>query len=413
MAVYSELIKNFERIRKYMREFYVFGFKSRTEYSHKSARSYDDERRRMESWLGEHMRFVRTAEGKNLFLSIDSRDTACNPLYRAWKAKSFTDGDVTLHFCLFDLLQTPMTLPQILKSLDGEYLCYFDSPMLFDESTVRKKLREYVQCGIIHAEKRGKAVVYSRAESVPVPKDTDALHFFSEVSPVGVIGSFLLDRAGSCGGHFAFKHHYITHALDSEVLALLFDAMQEKREVTVTNLARRASDARECRVVPLKVFISVQNGRQHLLAYCKKEKCIKSYRLDYLRDVKPGEVCGEFGLLREKLRAIQRHMWGVNCHTGGHGPEHVEFTVRVDEGEEYIVQRLYREKRCGTVEKIDDRHYRFTAEVYDTGEVHPWIRTFFCRITKLNFSNRTIENQFKRDLQEMYRMYGVTDHDLS
>lgn len=29
---YSELIKNFDRIRDYMRQFYVYGFKSRTEY---------------------------------------------------------------------------------------------------------------------------------------------------------------------------------------------------------------------------------------------------------------------------------------------------------------------------------------------------------------------------------------------
>ena len=29
---YSELIKNFEKVRAYMREFYVYGFKSRTEY---------------------------------------------------------------------------------------------------------------------------------------------------------------------------------------------------------------------------------------------------------------------------------------------------------------------------------------------------------------------------------------------
>jgi len=38
---YSELIKNFNRIRDYMREFYVYGFKSRCEYDKKSPRSYD------------------------------------------------------------------------------------------------------------------------------------------------------------------------------------------------------------------------------------------------------------------------------------------------------------------------------------------------------------------------------------
>ena len=104
---YSELIKNFERIRDYMREFYVYGFKSRDEFTKKSARSYDDERRRVESWLGDYMRFRQTADGKKVFLSIDSRISHHNPLYKAWKAKSFTDGDITLHFLIFDVLSGP------------------------------------------------------------------------------------------------------------------------------------------------------------------------------------------------------------------------------------------------------------------------------------------------------------------
>lgn len=38
---YSELIKNFNKIRDYMRDFYVYGFKSRDDYTKKSTRSYD------------------------------------------------------------------------------------------------------------------------------------------------------------------------------------------------------------------------------------------------------------------------------------------------------------------------------------------------------------------------------------
>lgn len=82
---YTELIKNFNRIREYMREFFVYGFKSREEFTHKSARSYDNERRRMESWLGDYMKFRQTPEGKNVFLSVNSRLTRHNPLYRAWR----------------------------------------------------------------------------------------------------------------------------------------------------------------------------------------------------------------------------------------------------------------------------------------------------------------------------------------
>ena len=139
MSSYSELIKNFERIRAYMREFYIYGFKSRDDYSKKSARSYDDERRRIESWLGDHMNFVRTPEGKNVFISIDSRNIRHNPFYNAWKAKSFTDGDVTLHFILFDILHEPSvkkTIAELMEEIDKKYLSGFEFPMMFDESTI-------------------------------------------------------------------------------------------------------------------------------------------------------------------------------------------------------------------------------------------------------------------------------------
>ena len=68
---YSQLIKNFQRIRGYMKEFYVYGFKTRDKYDQKSSRSYDNEKRRIESYLGDYMGFHQTSSGKTVFLSID------------------------------------------------------------------------------------------------------------------------------------------------------------------------------------------------------------------------------------------------------------------------------------------------------------------------------------------------------
>lgn len=417
MSSYSELIKKFERIRSYMREFYVYGFKSREEYDNKSTRSYDDERRRIESWLGDHMGFVRTPEGKNVFISIDSRVSRHNPFYKALKAKSFTDGDITLHFILFDILYSPeivLSLSEILEQIDG-YLSGFENPMIFDESTVRKKLKEYIGQGIIVSEKVGRKMLYRRADDVNLPDITDMLNFYSEVAPCGVIGSFLLDKQDSKNDNFNFKHHYITSALDSNVLAILFRAMREKSIVTAFNLSRCGDELHKIRIIPLRVFISVQNGRQHLLAYQPDFNAIKSFRIDYLSDVKIEEPTPRFDELRVELDKMQTKMWGVTAKRnlcGKETIEYVEFTVKVADDEEYIVRRLEREKRVGQVEKIDDNTYRFTADVYDTSEMIPWIRTFICRITDIHFSNRALESRFKRDLEEMYRMYGISEADL-
>lgn len=406
---YSELIKNFEKIRAYMREFYIYGFKSRNEYDRKSARSYDNERRRVESWLGDYMCFSKTAEGKNVFLSVDSRTAKKNPFYKAWKAKSFTDGDITLHFAIFDILCTSdikLTLSELIDEIDT----LLSGSFTYDESTLRKKLREYTAEGIIITEKQGRKVLYSRAPDIDISGLCDVTDFFGETAPCGVIGSFISDKLPPHDEIFTFKHHYITQALDSDIAAVLFDAMQKKSCVTVENLGRHGDKPMSVRLVPLRIYISAQNGRQHLIAYNEKLNRLFSYRLDYISDVQIGELCERFDELREKLNVAESCMWGVNGRLDKKDTEHVEFEIKVSDDEQYIVQRLEREKRCGKVEKIDDNHYRYSADVFDTTEMIPWIRTFICRITRLNFSDRTAENNFKADIEKMYEMYGIEDN---
>lgn len=410
---YSELIKSFNRIRDYMREFYVYGFKSRDEYNKKSARSYDDERRRLESWLGDHMQFRQSPEGKTVFISIDSRVSHHNPMYTAWKAKSFTDGDITLHFILFDILYSAdiaLTLNEITDAID-EYLISFNEPKMFDSSTVRKKLNEYVSEGIIVSEKQGKTKYYRRADSVDF-SDANILDFFSEVAPCGVIGSYLLDKLDSHDEHFAFKHHYITGAMDSEIICQLFTAMSEKRSITMETINRHKDKISENHVIPLRIMISVQSGRQYLMAYIPRFKRITSFRTDNIVTVKLDDVSDSFDKLREKLDGMLPHIWGVSTQsTSGDRMEHVEFTVKYAGSETYIHRRLEREKRCGTVEKIDDHTSRFTADVFDASELVPWIRTFICRITEYSFSNKALESQFRDDIEEMYRLYGIEGGD--
>lgn len=404
---YTELVKNFNRIRDYMREFYIYGFKSRDEYTKKSARSYDDERRRLASWLGEYMQFRQTTEGKNVFLSIDSRMLHHNPLYKAWKTKSFTDGDITLHFILMDIFATgeSMTVSDISERID-DYLAAFAKPRLFDESTIRKKLKEYVGEGLLEKKKQGKTMYYRKAPDLAF-YDTDVLDFFSEIAPCGVIGSFLLDKGKRQEENFAFKHHYITGAIDSEIVSQLFQAMHENRMVCM-RVVNRKETVSEIKVLPLQIFISVQNGRQYVMAYEQKYKRISSFRIDNIVKITPGNTSDRLEELRGQLEKMKSHMWGVSTQSrSGMRMEMVTFTVRYGYGEQHIHQRLEREKRCGYVEKIDDHTSRFYAEVYDASELIPWIRTFLCRITEIHFSNAVLEAQFRRDIENMYRLYEV------
>ena len=394
---YSELMKSFHRIRPYMRSFYVYGFRHRQEFDAKSARSYDNERRRVESWLGDYMKFGQDEDGKRVFLSVDSRSMPHNPLYRAFKAKSFTDLDITLHFLLMDLLdeEDGLTLSGIQDGLE-EYLAEFETAQLPDESSLRKKLSEYEKIGLVRKKRQGKQVLYY-LESPPCSLATwaDTAAFFSEAAPLGVVGSYLLDKLEERPGYFRFKHHYILNALDSEVLCALFLAMGENALVTIRQ------NTRSYELLPLKIYISTQTGRQYVLGQWSGR--FRFFRLDLIDSVKPGESVEE--VATDSLQAFQNKVWGVAAKEGLE-TEHIELVIHAEPEEGYVVQRLHREKRCGTVTELDGGNWQFEADVFDAVELLPWIRTFTGRIVSLKSTNAEVEKRFYGDLAVMRAMYG-------
>ena len=404
---YSELIKSFEKIRDYMRDFYVYGFKSREEYTNKSARSYDDERRRIESWLGDYMAFRHTSEGKNVFISVDNRSVTFNPLHNAWKTKSFTDKDIVLHFCILDCLSDgiPHSISEITDGL-LDCLSHTDAPFEIDESTVRKKLKEYSALGILRDEKRGRLLTYRLAEDrVKLPSWEDAAAFFSEEAPLGVIGSYLLDRQEEVPEHFSYKHHYLLHSLDTQVLYDTLCAMKDKRCIDLVTFSHRKESEAEHRVYPLRFYISTQTGREYLLAYHYKFRRPMFFRLDTIRTISAGPVEKQHEKYDSFAGKFDHNLWGVS--TGGDfSIDHVELTVHVGDDESYIIDRLEREKRHGRIDRIDRHTYRFVADVYDAGELITWARSFIGRVVRFESDNQFAVTRFYDDVRRMAEMYG-------
>lgn len=407
---YSELIKSFDKIRGYMRQFYVFGFKRREEYDAKSLRSYDNERRRIESWMGECMSFRQNEAGKQVFLSVDSRTIRHNPLYKAFKAKSFTDNDLILHCYLLSMLadREARSAHGIIEGV-AELLGRFPQLKLLDDSTIRKKLREYEELGLLISEKRGRELFCRLTpEAVDRISWQEAVEFFAEADPLGVIGSYILDRSEEDRELFGFKHHYILHALDGEVLLSALEAIGEHRRVRLTNVSLRSGQACEHLAYPLRIYISTQSGRQYLLCWHYGLRRMQFFRMDAIIKIKLEEPEPEPDRFADSYDRFRKNLWGVS---GGrdHNMDHVEMDVRVEDDEWFIPQRLERERRWGHVEQIDEHTWRFTADVYDTSEMLPWLRTFIGRILRLEFSNPRVRRTWQDDMRALARAYGEED----
>ena len=419
---YSELIKNLDTLRTYIRSFYIYGFKSRDKFTGKSTRTYDDEKRRLENYLDGYMTFRPDENGKVNFVSIDSRHTPHNPLYKLFKAKSFTAMDISLHFMVMDILAggEEKSLNQILDEINSVYLDGFSSEVVPEESTLRKKLKEYEELGLIKSEKDGKTMLYCRTPLSDLSGLEDVLNFFSETDPCGVIGNFLFDKlpkeAQQEGEIFQYKHHYITSTIESDFVEQVFQAIREHRYLTIEQ--KRSEDDRTFpnEVIPLMIYQSTQGGRMYLMAYRPRGKYFLALRFDYIVGMETGGVYEGFEQKRAEFEELRNHIWGValkqNKKHNDTTTVHVTFRITFSEEEKFIYQRLLREKRSGTVTLLDDNNAQFDVDVYDPQEIIPWVRTFICRITFFDCTDKYIVRRFYGDIRKMNRMYLGEEEDV-
>lgn len=410
MSDFHELIKSFPKTREYVRDFFVYGFKTRNEFKEKSPRTYDNERRRLESWLSLYIRKDYVPKGSNISLAIDSNLLDANPLFRVWKTRSFTDNDIVLHFLILDLLQNgrPLTAEAITDRLLTEY------EALFDPQTVRRKCNAYARAGLLDKKKSGKTVLFSLdCELIHWLKANkemaDALAFYQMAECFGVVGSYLTDQLDFCNRSFRVKHSFFVHTLEDEILLQLLEAMKQKRRIRLEIKSSRTQTAVCADCIPLKIFISARSGRRFLCGFTEKGKRFTCYRLDSIKKALPLEYSGGYEELYGQLERNLPKLWGVSFQ----GPEgrHLDrltMTLQVLEPEEhYIVERLLREGRGGTVTKTAPDAYTYEISVFDCNEMLPWIRTFTGRILSLECTAKSVEQKFYRDLQTQYQMYQI------
>ena len=402
----NETIKHLDVTKNYLRYFFIYGFYARRDFAKLGAlRSYDNERQRIEVWYGDNLK--SRMDGKEKVYSIDAeRGVAHNPFYEAFKAKSVTAKSFLVHFLVLDALQdySYASFNAILdRIIDNENV---DFDKLADESTIRKTINKLVGMGLVETKKSDKkALLYriSRAE-FDVSRYSDAIDFFSEADELGVIGSFIAGKLPVPGDKFIYRHRYLQHALDSELLFYLFEAIREKRSIEIVYFKDKDTE-KKVEIVPLKLFISAQMGRRFIAGWSFKEKNYVMLRIDRVKTIEIGKEFVGFNEILSGFDERRKHMWGVATGSKNTRLTSVEIVFSFDENMNYLAERIKREKRCGEVFETGKNELTFRAEVYDAREMLPWVRTYIGNIVRIKTSNNELERKLVEDLSVMQGFY--------
>jgi hypothetical protein len=132
-------------------------------------------------------------------------------------------------------------------------------------------------------------------------------------------------------------------------------------------------------------------------------------RVDYIKSVNIGEVCQNYDTARENYLKNAPHCWGITF--GGvrkcGNTQHLKMILTINENsEKHILERLYREGRGGTVSRIGKNLFCYENDLFDAGEISPWIKTFIGRIVEFHTDDRQAQMRFYDDVRQLAKMYG-------
>ena len=432
-------ISSYQRIRHYLESFYISG-KPRNEYIKKPA--YDSILAIIDTWCPKNILYsVGNNTEKRYFFKMDCRDLDLNPFAIFLKSKKTNSmrNDLLLYFIIPQILKrdsfTP--LPQIISDVQNIQLAAI-SPnsdlytINIDSKRIRNIIREMHDLGLIEFKKNKNAFLYRLADAPPSLLDLyPAIRLFAEISPLGLLGYYLLDRINiqTDNTHspqiFTFKNRYLNHILDSQVLETLFEAIHTQQAVQVYIAARLdlhtqslippnytiekyAKDAyRTALVLPFKLYVSVMTDARYLMGIYPNSQELACIRIEHIEhaEIKADENALDHNALYTRFQQLTRNIWGVSSKN--QSPTHVEMTITDDMPNGYMLTRLKNECRCGAVEQLSDTSARFSADICDARELFPWMRTFVGYISDVSFSDATLQELFIAQINELSDKYEI------
>ena len=439
MAQFHEVIKKFNKIRIYLKDLLIYGYKRRDQFLKKSKRTYDDERRRICSYLGEFVKESYGKNGKQIFISMSTSMLLTNPLYRCYETKSFTSNDIQLHFYLLDQLQNEeeMDLGQLSDSLVDHYGAEIDVQL------ISRKLKEYSEMGIFFKRKENNRLIYSLADDIfedfrddyrEQEKDQRGfsalsgggseklekreelemfLGFYAMEPPLSLIGNYIQRSLQMKNKWFLFEHYFIGWTLEDEVLASVLEAIHSRRVMEVKTFPNKNQEVSVYHAVPFFIMESVQNGRRYIASYHEERKQYTMIRMDYIEQIQVKGTCEEYLTRKEEALQIRKKSWGASWNGKEEKKLHtLRFQIWYEEHREnYLYQKLKNESRNGQVTKKGHNRLEFFIQVWDPIELMPWMRTFLGRICELECSDPVFLERFHNDLEKMRQMYEIREEE--
>ena len=389
-----KMIDDINVIREVSRKYHSHGFSSSAFLQGSVVNTVD-------SYMNEQVHFAPDENGEYVYKTIDSRDLPKSHLMQLWRMKTIDEFYFNMHFYILDILHNAERTAQETYDIATGYAREFDPDYVIDKDRFFGMIDTYVEDEILVMREENGVKHYTMAPRTKLPSP-ELLRYFAEIAPCGTAGFTIEYKRQFVKSFFQFKHHFTALAFNDGILLDIFDAISKR--ITVVPILFDEGKTNE--VVPIKVLSGTHGGRDHLACYDLVTKKFKNIRVDEIREFELGEKYDEYDARYEELEKLREHVWLIDFTER---IEHIMFELQFEPAEDYVLLRLNRENRFGKITKLSEGYVRFEADVTNSYEILPWVRTFMGWVTKIELSNKEALKHFKDEIRAMNDMYGGND----
>jgi hypothetical protein len=412
-------ILDYEAIRNALRFVYMYGCCTKNytigQGLTTSARKYEDDMRRLRAFIPEKYLNKATADRQAyLRVCVSALEAGENFLARSYSIRSLNERWFVLYFAIMQLLSGygKLTASELNNKIDLT-LDNSDCGEWFSPKTLQSFLGELREEGLIEKTKtrysiaRDRFKCFSPAEIEEVRR---AVGFYKNVLPVGILGEHLYDSLTDylCYERgvvliekqiFRFRYRHMQRIVDDHAMYKAFKCKRYGR------MARIDGSANETEFALGRIIIDWNYGRQYL-AMISRNGQFQVKKFDSIKGVEitdvpvPADIPVDNPLdgswltsylpkQKEKRRIAVQAIFSFD-----------------PVNERHILRRLNKEKRNGTVTKLNEGKYAYHIDVTDPNEMLPWFRSFMGYVYIRKSDEHDLHQKYRTCIEAMGELYG-------
>ena len=451
----------------------------------KSISSFYDTRQRIENYIdGEYLQEHKSKEknsGKKYRFMYDPFICPVNYLAETYQNCSYIIDDFIFYFCLMqaftdpDFQQRPYEYPSeqyvendscinymqefTIKKLIDTLLTLFEINQellerlngissnidrnhdLFTIPKVRARIIELADIGILVSTSKD---TYRLARDIFIDLDADELkdvqlmaQFFYNCSFLTIPGYYLSATVGAYAQSnfieetdsffnkqenpvFFYKNHRLQNVIDDDITWTVLDAIHNTNVIQYMYRTKSGS-LKECTVLPMKLVIDYQYGRQYFFCYDYAYKGFNIQRLSSVSDIsvtKKIKQPQKFEFVEEKdkdadIHQIYNHVYSKHLDSVWNiamGENTSDVSIHFHFPEKSYSKQLSRLKSTrhhGTITELGNGRVDFSVTVQSELELVPWIRGYGAYAIVDQDTNPDLAAKIKTDWEEALKQYEI------